>query len=114
MPGSAHLDVERGIAACGGDAALHRQVVGMLAADLDDRVGALRRSLIAKDLVSAGRMAHKHKGACLSVGAVAMAERFARIDQAARGGDVILAGAELDLLTGEAAAFLLAARELRG
>lgn len=112
MPDAPILDLDRGVAACGGDRNLHVQVVGMLAGDLAERVAALRRALIANDLVTAGRMAHKHKGACLAVGAQALAERFAAIDAASRAGDGRLAGTLTDRLSGDADAFLQAANVL--
>lgn len=114
MPDANALNIERGIAACGGDASLHAQVVGMLADDLAERIAALRRALIANDLVSAGRMAHKHKGACLAVGAIALSQRFTSIDAAARAGDAKLTSEQTDLLAGDAETFLQAAADLRG
>jgi HPt (histidine-containing phosphotransfer) domain-containing protein len=113
MPELKALDIERGTAACGGDRSLHTQVVGMLAGDLAERVAALRRALIANDLVTAGRMAHKHKGACLAVGATALAERFACIDAAARSADAKRTSEQTDMLAGDAEAFLKAAVNLR-
>lgn len=114
MPDVKALDLERGAAACGGDRALHAQVVGMLAGDLAERIAALRRALIANDLVTAGRMAHKHKGACLAVGALALAERFTSIDAAARAANAKLTSDQTDQLAGDADAFLRAVAELRG
>lgn len=113
MPDAQALDLERGIAACGGDRALHTQVVGMLAGDLAERIAALRRALIANDLTTVGRMAHKHKGASLAVGAIALAERFTAIDTAARAGDAPRTSALADLLARDADAFIQAAAALR-
>ncbi len=113
MPDPKTLDIDGGAAACGGDRALHAQVVGMLAADLAERVSALRRALIANDLVTAGRMAHKHKGACLAVGAFTLAKRFTSIDAAARAGNAKLTGEQTDLLAGDAEDFLQAAATVR-
>lgn len=110
----APLDRQLGVQACGGDPALHRQVVGILAGELGERVAALRRALIAHDLANAGRLAHKHKGASLAVGALALAERFAAIDAAARGGDGLRAAAEADRLAADAEAFVAAARAATG
>lgn len=99
------LDRERGLLACGGNRDLHAQVADLLAADLDDRLAALQRAAEAGDLSGAGRLAHKHKGACLAVGAARLAALFAAADQAARGGDRSGLRAHLDQLAEAAVAF---------
>jgi HPt (histidine-containing phosphotransfer) domain-containing protein len=105
MPDLPVIDFEKGIAACGGSRDLHAQIAGLLAGDLEERIAALRRALLAGDLVTTGRMAHKHKGACLAVGASALSSRFGDIDAAARANDTTLVNALTESLIGDAIAF---------
>jgi HPt (histidine-containing phosphotransfer) domain-containing protein len=106
------LDISKGLAACAGISDLHRQIVLMLAADISGRVSELERMLATVDATQAGRMAHKHKGACLAVGAQELAELFAAIDMACRAGDLATARAQAAGLPAARDAFRTAAAAL--
>lgn len=112
MPDPRVLDLTAGIAACAGQADLHHQVAGMLAADIEARVAGLRNALAAGDLGGAAKLAHKHKGACLAVGAKGLAETFAATDQACRIGDATTANTHAGRLDPEVAAFKAAVAAL--
>lgn len=106
------LDLSAGIAACAGSKDLHLQVASLLAGDIDARVGGVQAALASGDLTTVAKLAHKHKGACLAVGARALAELFSTIDMAARGGDRAAAAARATALAGEASAFKAAVSTL--
>lgn len=99
------LDLVAGIAACAGMADLHRQVATLLAGDIESRVAGLATALANGDLGGAAKLAHKHKGACLAVGAKALAEIFAATDQACRIGDAATASRHAGRLPAESSAF---------
>lgn len=106
------LDISKGLAACAGISDLHRQIVLMLAADIAGRISELERLLAAGDAAQAGRMAHKHKGACLAVGAQELAELFISIDMPCRAGDLATARAQAAGLPAARDAFKAAAAAL--
>ncbi|HAT09739.1 MAG TPA: hypothetical protein DCS97_03925 [Planctomycetes bacterium] len=87
MASAPALDVARGLAGCADSADIHREVVAMLAGDIDTRITAVQQALINGDLPACAGLAHKNKGACLAVGAIALAELFTTIDKACRRGD---------------------------
>jgi HPt (histidine-containing phosphotransfer) domain-containing protein len=105
MMDASPIDLTAGIAACAGSRDLHQQVASLLAGDIDARVAAVATALASGDLEAVARLAHKHKGACLAVGAVALAETFAAIDRAARAADVTTAARRATVLRPEAEAF---------
>jgi HPt (histidine-containing phosphotransfer) domain-containing protein len=106
------IDLERGIAACADSAELHAQVSRLLASDIMTRVHAVEAALKNGDLVEASKQAHKHKGACLAVGAQALAEAFSAIDSAARAGDRSGATVRASALTEMAQSFRSAVENL--
>jgi HPt (histidine-containing phosphotransfer) domain-containing protein len=99
------LDVEQGVAACAGSPELLREVASMLDSSLDGRIGEVRAALAAGNLTEAGRLSHRHKGACLTCGALALAATFAAVDHAARAGDQAGSTAAAEGLPAAAAAF---------
>lgn len=99
------LDIEQGVAACAGSPELLREVAAMLDQSLDGRIAEVQAALAAGDATEAGRLAHRHKGACLTCGALALAATFAAVDHAARTGDLVGSTAAAAGLTPAAAAF---------
>jgi HPt (histidine-containing phosphotransfer) domain-containing protein len=107
------LDVARGLASCAENPDIHREVVGILAGDIEARVAAVQQALGNNDLAVCAGLAHKNKGACLTVGAIALAELFTSIDHACRRGDSATAASTALLLPDAATAFRSAVANLK-
>lgn len=106
------IDRERGLLACAGSDDLHRTVLNMLAGDITARIAELAAAVGRGEAEAAGRLAHKHKGACLAVGAMALGEAFAAVDAACRAKDLATARDLADRLPAARDEFLAAASAL--
>ena len=113
MASAPALDVARGLASCADNPDIHREVVGILAGDIETRVATIQHALTQGDLAVCAGFAHKNKGACLTVGAIALADLFTAIDHACRRGDAATASTSASLLPDAAAAFRSAVANLK-
>jgi CheY-like chemotaxis protein/HPt (histidine-containing phosphotransfer) domain-containing protein len=99
--GNAPLDQGSLAEVSGGDAALEREILSDFRSAADADMAALRDALARRDLARATQTAHRVKGACLTIGAKALAEVCARIERAARAGSWTGVAAEREALERE-------------
>ena len=71
----------------GGDAAMEREILADFRSANDADMAALRAALAARDLAQVVRCAHRVKGACRTVGALALAAVCERMEAAGRRND---------------------------
>ncbi|MDP2004855.1 MAG: PAS domain S-box protein [Rubrivivax sp.] len=81
------LHAQRGLQALGGDLRTYLQLLHSLAANHGDDAARLQHHLAAGDLVSAGALAHRLKGAAGALGATRVQTAAAALDSALRGHD---------------------------
>lgn len=87
-----------------GDVAFERELLGTYRASAENTLARLRAALTAAELSQITREAHALKGACLNVGATALAQVASGIENAARAGDLTLARQAAGQLDDQAAA----------
>lgn len=80
---TAALDRDHLHRATGGDPALIRELMGLLADDLPRRLEAIRRSLRRREFAEAADAAHKLQGSAAYTGATRLGECAARLEAAA-------------------------------
>jgi CheY-like chemotaxis protein len=85
----------------GGDVLMEREILADFRAANDDDIDALRQALERRDLAHVVATSHRVKGACRTVGAVALADVCERIESAARRNNWQGVAAERDALERE-------------
>jgi len=105
MPDNPVLNPAAGLAACGYLADLHRQLAVVLAGDLTERIRATLQAVEAGSLDQARLCAHRHRGACVTIGAMELANLFYFIEDAGIRGDAAQATLYVDLLPAAAERF---------
>ncbi|MCC6729261.1 MAG: PAS domain S-box protein [Chthonomonadales bacterium] len=82
------LDLARLDEACGGDSAFAREVIAQFAATAEDLVERACRAVEEADARAVAELAHMLKGASRTVGATALGEVAAGLEEAGRAGDL--------------------------
>ncbi len=106
------LDLQRGLAACGGNADLHRQLARVLATDINSRIDQLAAAVTKGDLVNAHLLAHRNRGACATIGAMRLAALFSSIETAGRAGDAAVVTRHTNELVAAASGYCAAVTAL--
>ncbi|EPR32394.1 Hpt protein [Alkalidesulfovibrio alkalitolerans DSM 16529] len=92
------VEQTRSLARVGGDMELLQELYGVFASVAPERIMELREALAAGETNAIWRAAHSLKGECGAVGAERCREAAARLEDAARVGDLVSARSLLPLV----------------